>query len=65
MVGCHVAPSVQFAQFSHPGGIGRVGAGQVEDEPETPEILSKVLEVRVSMVNRPMGCELGLDEKPE
>jgi hypothetical protein len=65
MVSGGIAPPVQRAQMRQTNWVGRIGARQVKGESKTFKILRKVLDVWVTMIESPMGRELGLDQHLE
>jgi hypothetical protein len=63
MVGDHVAEAVEEAEVGDPEGVvHRIGGGEIEGEAEAFEVLAEVLEVRVALVELPVGRELLLEE---
>ena len=59
---CHsISPVVQVSKVGHPKGIVGICAGEVQQQAETLEVLSDVLNRRIPAIQFEFGSKLGLD----
>src|SRR2546430_1777790 len=63
MMGSQVPPPVQHGKISQACRVCRICRGQIESETESFKILPKVVEIRIPLVESPVGSDLLLNQQ--